>query len=206
MFNYFWGGAPRAPRSLRETMGPFDCLAGLAIACAATIAAPPTATLPVYSVKPSEVVLPDGEKLGDYRRIVHPFKNWILICDESLKAKHRVCNITQTIVDQKGGVAFNWSLVATADGKPLMMMRIPAAAGVGQTIELAMGDRPDRIRVQTDRCDQVFCHAIVAVGDMLKRHIRAGTTCTVTYAVPSAATIALQAPLEGLFAALAEAK
>ncbi len=186
-------------------MGPFDCLAGLAISCAATIAAPP-APPPAYVVKPSEVAIPDGEKLGDYRRIIHPFKNWTLICDESQKSKHRVCNVTQTVVDQQGNAAFSWSLAATADGKPLMMMRIPAAAGVGQTIELAMGNRPDRIRVQTDRCDPFFCHAVIAVGDMLKRHIRTGTPCTVTYAVPPAATVTLQAPLEGLFAALAEAK
>ena len=186
-------------------MGLFECLAGLIIACSAAFV-PPQAPSHVYAVKPSEVAIPQGEKLGEYRRIIHPFKNWILICDESLKSKYRVCNVTQTIVDQQGAVAFNWSLVATADGKPLMMMRIPAAAGVGQTIELAMGDRPDRIRVQTDRCDQAFCHAVIAVGDMLKRHIRTGTTCAVTYAMPPAGAIALQAPLEGLFAALAEAK
>lgn len=183
-------------------MGLLDCLAGLIIACGPAVATPPAR---VYAVKPSEVAIPDGETLGEYRRIVHPFKNWILICDESLKSKHRVCNVTQSIVDQQGAVAFVWSLVATADGKPLMMMRIPAAAGLGQTIELAMGDRPDRIRVQTDRCDQAYCHAVIAIGDMLKRHIRAGTICAVSYAL-SAGPVTLQAPLDGLFAALAEAK
>jgi len=186
-------------------MGLSECLAGLIIACGAAFAtAQPPAR--VYAVKPSEVAIPDGETLGEYRRIVHPFKNWILICDESLKSKQRVCNVTQSIVDQQGTVAFNWSLVATADGKPLMIMRIPAAAGVGQTIELAMGDRPDRIRVQTDRCDQAFCHAVIAIGDMLKRHIRAGTTCVVSYVLPPAGSITIQVPLDGLFAALAEAK
>jgi len=187
-------------------MNLLDCLAGLAITCASAVASPPPQPADTYAVKPSDVAIPEGEALGAYRRVIQPFRNWILICDESLKSKRRVCNITQSIVNRQGAVVFSWSLVATSDGKPLMVMRTPAGAGVGQTIELAMGDRPDRIRAQTARCDATFCHATIAVGDMLKKHIRLGTRCTVSYALPPADPMTVQAPLDGLLAALTEAK
>ncbi|MCC8943316.1 invasion associated locus B family protein [Bradyrhizobium sp. Arg68] len=159
-----------------------------------------------YAVKPSDVVIPEGETLGDYRRMIQPFRNWTLICDESLKSKRRVCNVTQSIVNAQGALAFNWSLVATADGKPLMVMRVPAAVGIGQPIKLAMGDKPDRIVAQTDRCDAAGCFATIAIGDMLRRHIRAATPCRVGYPLPQAQPVVLEAPLEGLSVVLSKLK
>lgn len=159
-----------------------------------------------YAVKSSEVAIPDGEELGQYRRVVQPFKNWTLICDESLKSKRRVCNLTQSIVDQRGAPVFNWSFVATADGQPLVVMRVPAAVGLGQQIGLALGDKPDRIVAQTDRCDGAFCTATIAIGRMLRRHIQAGTDCTVSYTLADAGEVSFQAPLEGLFTALSAMK
>ncbi|MDR6290355.1 invasion protein IalB [Inquilinus ginsengisoli] len=158
-----------------------------------------------YAVKPSDVAIPDGEELGKYRRVVQPFKNWILICDESLTSKRRVCNLTQSIVNQDGSAVFNWSFVATADGQPLVVMRVPAAVGVGQQIGLALGDKPDRIVAQTDRCDGTFCTATIAIGRMLRRHIQAGTDCTVSYQLPEG-EVSFEAPLDGLFLALSAMK
>lgn len=157
-------------------------------------------------VKPSDVAIPAGETLGEFRRMIQPFRNWTLICDESLKSRRRVCNITQTIVNGQGAVAFNWSLVATADGKPLMVMRVPAAIGAAQPIELAMGAKPDRIVAQTDHCDAGFCFATIAIGDMLRRHIQAATPCLVSYHLPEAGLITLEAPLDGLSGALSKLK
>lgn len=162
--------------------------------------------LSTYTVKPSDVAVPDGETLGEFRRVIQPFRNWTLICDESLTSKRRVCNITQTIVNAQRAVAFSWSLVATAEGKPLMVMRVPAAAGAGQPIELAMGEKPDRIVAPTDHCDANFCFATIAIGDMLKRHIRAATPCRISYQIPQAQPIVLEAPLEGLYQALSRLK
>lgn len=173
------------------------------IACGAACAAAAQAAAPAYAVKPSEVSVPAGEALGQYRRVIQPFKNWTLICDESLKSGSRVCNITQTIVDRNGAAAFNWSLVATADGRPLMVMRIPAAGGPGRRIELAMGPAPDRIVAAADQCDRIYCTATIAIGEVLKKHIHAGTPCAVTYGLAAGQTRTLQAPLEGLSAALA---
>lgn len=61
---------------------------------------------PSYSIKPSEVTVPPGAELGRYRRIIQPFENWNLICDENLKTMKKICNITQSIVDQNGQFAF----------------------------------------------------------------------------------------------------
>ncbi|MEN3346543.1 MAG: hypothetical protein V7632_178 [Bradyrhizobium sp.] len=187
---------------------PARRLAWLALAIWVCAAASVAAQSPLsgYAVKPSDVVLPEGETLGDYRRMIQPFHNWTLICDESLKSKRRVCNVTQSIVDAQGTLAFNWSLVATADGKPLMVMRVPAAVGPGQPIELAMGDKPDRIVAQTDRCDAAACFATIAIGDMLRRHIRAATSCWVSYPLPQAPPVVLEAPLEGLSVVLSKLK
>lgn len=187
-------------------MRRLGCLAALAAMCGTAFATGQPAHATAYSVKPSDVVIPDGEKPGEYRRIIQPFKNWILICDESLKSKHRVCNITQSIVNQQGAVVFNWSLVATATGKPLMIMRVPAAVGAGKPIELALGKRPDLIVAQTDRCDANFCFATIAIGEVLKKHIRVGTSCAVSYPLAQVETVSFQAPLEGLYAALARMK
>ena len=181
------------------------CLALTIWVCAAaSVAAQPVPS--GYAVKPSDVAIPQGETLGDYRRMIQPFRNWTLICDESLKSKRRVCNVTQTIVSAQGAVAFNWSLVATAEGKPLMVMRVPAAVGTGQPIELAMGEKPDRIIAPTDRCDAAACFATIAIGDMLRRHIRAATPCRVSYPLPQGQPVVLEAPLEGLSAVLAKLK
>ncbi|WP_247447985.1 invasion associated locus B family protein [Bradyrhizobium sp. 197] len=182
------------------------CLALAIWLCAAASAAAQSVPSSAYAVKPSDVVVPEGEPLGEFRRMIQPFRNWTLICDESLKSKRRVCNVTQSIVNAQGAVAFNWSLIATADGKPLMAMRIPAAAGVGAQIELAMGDGPDRIVAQTDRCDANFCFATIAIGNVLRRHIRAATPCRVSYQLPQAGPIVLEAPLDGLSGVLAKLK
>jgi invasion protein IalB len=182
------------------------CLALAIWVCGAASAGAQLAPSSGYTVKPSDVAVPEGETLGEFRRMIQPFRNWTLICDESLKSKRRVCNITQTIINGQGAVAFNWSLVATAEGKPLMVMRVPAAAGAGQPIELAMGAKPDRIGAQTDHCDAGFCFATIAIGDMLRRHIRAATPCRVSYQLPQVGPIVLEAPLDGLFAALSQLK
>jgi invasion protein IalB len=159
-----------------------------------------------YAVKPSEVAIPDGEQLGQFRRVIQPFENWTLICDESLTSKRRICNLTQSIVNQQGTPVFNWSFVATADGKPLVVMRVPAGVGKGGIIGLALGDRPDQILAETDWCDAAYCTATIAIGPMLRRHIQAGTDCNVTYSLPNAGVVTFEAPLEGLFAALSAMK
>ena len=50
-----------------------------------------------YRLKGPDIVLPPGVPLGQYRRIFQPFPNWTLICDENLKTRQVVCNVSQTV-------------------------------------------------------------------------------------------------------------
>ena len=54
-----------------------------------------------YRIKPSDVAVPPDVKLGDYQRTIRPFENWTLICDENLKARKKVCNVSQIIEDRR---------------------------------------------------------------------------------------------------------
>ena len=42
-----------------------------------------------YSIKPSEVSVPQGAELGRYHRTIQPFENWELRCDENLKRRRK---------------------------------------------------------------------------------------------------------------------
>lgn len=169
-----------------------------------------------YSIKPSDVAVPDDVPLGEYRRIIRPYKNWTLICDENLKKKQRICNVSQSIVDDTGAVAFSWSLAATAGGAPMMIVRVPATVGKDQPIRFSFGKDSPAIIVKTSDCDQRICIGMLPVDGRLKAHVEKGVTAEIFYvALPSTAadrnpaavaaqlrTVTVQAPLEGLSAAL----
>ena len=116
-----------------------------------------------YSIKPSDVAVPDDVPLGEYRRIIRPYKNWTLICDENLKQKQRICNVSQSIVDATGAVVFSWSLAATAGGTPMMIVRVPAAVGKNQPIRFSFGKGVSAIVIRTADCDQRVCIGMLPV-------------------------------------------
>ncbi|CEJ10764.1 Invasion associated locus B (IalB) protein [bacterium YEK0313] len=163
---------------------------------------------PVYSVRRSEVAVPADVPLGQYRRVIRPFKNWTLICDENLRARRRVCNITQAIVDQAGAVAFSWSLAGSDSGAPVFILRTPAAVGADRPITLAFGDGSAPILVKTNGCDASVCVAIQHVGPRLRGYIAKGVVVQISFSVmpagaPGAPTLTgLYAPLEGLSKAI----
>lgn len=163
---------------------------------------------PVYSVRRSEVAVPADVPLGQYRRVIRPFKNWTLICDENLRARRRVCNITQAIVDQAGAVAFSWSLAGSDGGSPVFILRAPAAVGADRPIALAFGDGSAPILVKTNGCDATVCVAIQQVGPRLRGYIAKGVVVQVSFSVtPAGASgtprlMGLYAPLEGLSKAI----
>ncbi|MGO4319897.1 invasion associated locus B family protein, partial [Agrobacterium sp. MCAB5] len=62
---------------------------------------------PGFHVKPSEVNVPEGVPLGQYRRTTTPFGNWTLVCDENRQTKQMICNVSQVIVDLAGNMVFS---------------------------------------------------------------------------------------------------
>lgn len=163
-----------------------------------------------YSVKTSDVLVPDDVPMGQYRRTIRPFGNWTLFCDENLKQKQRVCNISQSLVDHTGAVAFSWSLAATREGKPMMILRANRSVGAGKPIEVAFLDGKGTLATKTTDCDARICMAMLPVDARLKVRIEAGALAEISYDVTTdgpggspATKVFFRAPLQDLAAALA---
>ena len=159
-----------------------------------------------YRIKPSDVAVPAGVKLGDYQRTTRPFENWTLICDENLQARKKVCNISQSFVDQGQALVFSWSLAADEKGKPFLILRTPSQAGAGSKLALGFAGRKEPVSVQLQGCDASVCVGYVPVGPLLREQIGKETTVHVSYSLPSGATVSLDAPFKGLKTALSTIK
>lgn len=163
-----------------------------------------------YSVKASDIVVPNDVPVGQYRRTIRPFGNWTLICDENLKQKHRVCNVTQSIVDRSGAVVFSWSLAATREGKPIMILRANRSVGAGKPIQIGFVDGKGTLVAKTSDCDARICMALLPVDAYLRKRIDSGALAQITYSVAVGSSdgqrpveVFFNAPLHDLAAALA---
>lgn len=155
-----------------------------------------------YRLKPSEVAVPSDVPVGEYRRIIRPFENWTLICDENLKSRQVVCNISQIIEDTSGNLVFSWSLAATEGGKPFMILRVPPSVGSAGKITLAFRERRTAVDVVLEGCSEAVCVGMVPVGPILREQIAKQATPTVTYTMKDGQKITVAAPLAGLATAL----
>lgn len=161
---------------------------------------------PEFFIKPSEVVVPEGVPVGQYRRMIEPHQNWTLICDENLKEKKRICNIAQQIADRSGAVVFSWSLAGTNDGKPIMILRAPASVGQGAAIRLKFSGKAKPIDAVTEACDERVCVSMMKVGPRMTKYIGAGSEVEVSFPATGGASgdrVVIRTTLAGLSAALA---
>jgi len=159
-----------------------------------------------YRIKPSDVVLPPEVKLGDYQRIIRPFENWTLICDENLKARKKVCNVSQVIEDSSGKMAFSWSLAATQDGKPYMILRTAPNARSDGLVSLKFDGRNQAIDVHLNGCNEMVCVGMLPVGPVIRQQISQNATPTISYSTVDGKTVTVTATLKGLSAALSPLK
>jgi invasion protein IalB len=157
---------------------------------------------PGFRIKPSEVVVPPDAKLGDYQRTIRPFENWTLICDENLKVRQRVCNVTQIIENQAGQVAFSWSLAANKAGKPYMILRTAPIAKNDGLISLRFEGRKDPVQIKLDGCSQVVCIGMLPVGATMREQITKNAAPTISYLTTDGRTISVTATLKGLSTAV----
>lgn len=153
---------------------------------------------PEYRIKPSDVTLPPDAKLGSYRRIIQPFENWTLICDENLQTRQRVCNVTQTIEDPSGRLAFSWSLAATRGGKPYMILRTTSDAKYPGLISLRFQGQAKPVEVHLDGCNATVCVGMLPVGPLLREQISKNAAPEISYETTSGKPVALAATLKGL--------
>ena len=156
------------------------------------------AILSGYRVKPSDVAVPADAKLGEYQRTTRPFENWTLICDENLKARQRVCNVTQIIEDQAGQVAFSWSLAATKAGNPYMILRTPPVARSDAPVVLSFEGRKEPIKIQLEGCNQAVCIGMLPVGPIMREQISKDAASIISYPTTDGRTINVTATLKGL--------
>ncbi|ASV84182.1 invasion associated locus B family protein [Ochrobactrum quorumnocens] len=155
-----------------------------------------------YRIKPSEVIVPPEVPLGQYRRSIRPFGNWTLICDENLHAKKMVCNVSQVIVDQTDALVFSWSLAATRDGKPFMVLRTAPNARPDGKISLRFPGRVKPVDIALEGCNTVVCVGKVAVGPIFREQISKESTPQISYSMTSGQSISVTASLKGLGKAL----
>jgi invasion protein IalB len=143
---------------------------------------------------------------GRYRRIIQPFENWVLICDENLKTMKKICNITQSIVDQNGQFAFSWSLAATDDGKPILILRTRPGLGVKQPVTLTFPGRDQPVITETYACDPGVCVALLPVGPIMREQIGKAANVRISYKASEAEVLVFDAPLKDVSVALAAIK
>lgn len=155
-----------------------------------------------WRIRPSEVAPPPDVKLGDYQRVVRPFENWTLICDENLEKRQRVCNVTQIIENQAGQVAFSWSLAATQEGNPYMILRTAPVAKSDGVVSLTFEGRKEPVKVQLDGCNQAVCIGMLPVGPIMREQISKSAAPTISYPTTDGRTISLTATLKGLSTAV----
>ncbi|WP_265518695.1 invasion associated locus B family protein [Nitratireductor luteus] len=151
-----------------------------------------------FRIKPSEVAIPQDVKLGDYQRTIRPFENWTLICDENLEKRQRICNVTQVIENQAGQLAFSWSLAATQEGKPYMILRTAPVAKTDGLVSFKFEGREEPVKVQLDGCNQAVCVGMLPVGPIMREQISKDAVPAVSYPTTDGRTISVTATLKGL--------
>lgn len=157
-----------------------------------------------FAILPPEVRVPPDVPLGQYRRMVQPFPNWILVCDENLKINRKVCNASQTFVGADKSIVFSWSLAATEDGQPYFILRAPPAVGANSTITLGIPDGGTLVSVAVRGCSESLCLAYQPAGPRLRNAVQKRLSVTISYTTTqSPSPVTISAPLEGLFDALA---
>ncbi|ENN93268.1 invasion associated locus B family protein [Bartonella bovis] len=156
----------------------------------------------VYTVHPPQLSVPGG-KPGETRRIIMQFDYWTLICDENKTMKQGICNVTQTIHDDKeGNKVFSWSLVSTKNGQPVMLLRTLPNANTNAPIEVFMEGVKKPLLINYKQCNQEICLAQYPVGPVLMKQISKSSNVRISYQLKEGKTISFVAPFKGLSEAL----
>lgn len=180
-------------------------LAGLALAAPASLWLTGAALAgdAGFRIKPNEMA-PAGPP-GEVRRVVQPFGGWTLICDEDLRARRKVCNVSQVLVDGAGEPAFNWSLAATRGGAPVIIMRAPSGGLAARHVGIAF--RPGETPAEYDlpSCDTQTCLGFLSVSPALQKRLREGGMAQISL-MHEGRLRTLDAPMKDLATALAAVK
>lgn len=144
---------------------------------ALALAAPGYAAEGELRIKPAEF---GAGTSGGMRRTIQPFDGWTLVCDEAVKLRQKVCNISQVVVDQSGDTAFSWSLAAKLGGAPVLIVRVNNGGTGGQAATLRLGADGRAVRVPLTECDHSLCLGLLPLDPLLAARIRRGDRAEIT--------------------------
>lgn len=156
---------------------------------------------PEFRVRPSSVIVPDGIPIGQYKRSIHPFENWTLVCDDNLATKIRLCDIRQEVEIIGAGVIFSWALTATENGPPMMKLLGPAGIGVNGEIIMTFNDGSTH-RVRMLSCNASNCVGHSPAGPKTQQHIKENLTINISFDIKGLGNISFAVPMKGLSNAL----
>ena len=137
--------------------------------------------------------------LGDIRRVVEPFPNWVLICHEVPKAQTKGCNVIQTLwTSRRNGL--QRSLAASEGWSAPLDIPVPPSIGLSGAVSSRLagtsgspGPVTAPVTAGHGRHD--------AGGARLRDKIARGTTVEFSYEATH--TVRIEAPLAGLQEAVA---
>ncbi|WP_336276429.1 invasion associated locus B family protein [Bartonella sp. CB178] len=155
----------------------------------------------VYTIHPPRLSVPGGAP-GETRRIIAQFYNWTLICDEKKSLHKGICNVTQTVHDQKDDTIFSWSLVATKNGQAVMLFRTLPKADESIPIRMFIDGVKKPVLVRYTQCNKKVCLAQLPVGSALSGQIEQNKDVRISYKVKEGNTLSFTVPFKGLSAAL----
>lgn len=157
----------------------------------------------LFKILPSSVQVPQDVPLGLYRRIFQPFPNWTLICDENLKIRKKVCNVSQAFVDSNGKLVFSWSLASNKEGLPYFILRAPEVVKEAGNIILDIPDGGEPVIVAITDCAGKQCVAYLSVGPRLRRAVEKSFLIKINFLTGEYHDpVSISAPMEGLSLAL----
>ncbi|MCI1002740.1 hypothetical protein HWD97_21950 [Ochrobactrum sp. C6C9] len=66
---------------------------------------------------------------------------------------------------------FSWSLAATKEGEPIMILRVPASGDHDSALSVSFPGRKKLVLVNFQGCDETVCVAMLPVGPVTREHI-----------------------------------
>ncbi|MBX8803432.1 invasion associated locus B family protein, partial [Ochrobactrum sp. MR28] len=105
-----------------------------------------------------------------------------------------------------GNQVFSWSLAATANGDPFMILRVPGNTDQKIPLKVKFSGRDTAIDVMYKGCNETVCIAMMPVGPITREHINKGNDVTIAFTEVSGQSFEIIAPLKGLKSGLAGIK
>ncbi|AQS40857.1 MAG: Invasion associated locus B family protein [Candidatus Tokpelaia hoelldobleri] len=155
-----------------------------------------------YTIHPPALSVPAGPA-GSVRRSVMQFEKWTLLCDENRRQGHAVCNATQSVHNKDGVVVFSWSLAASNDGRPFMLLRALPQADKTTALNIMIKTVRKPLAIAWQTCDDKACLAQIPLGADLLAQIDKGHSVYISYKLQRGQKIIFEAPFKGLKEAVA---